>query len=104
MRGSSSGGPVVTDAPDVTLVIACYNEEPILEASVAEIWRVLDVLRDRTEIIFVDDSSRDRTRDVIDRIIAAHPDRLMRKIEHAQNVGRGEIACGDHSRHSNDGR
>lgn len=76
-------------SPDVTLVIACYNEEPILEASVAETLRVLDALRGRTEIIFVDDSSRDRTRAVIDRLIATHPDRLMRKIEHAQNVGRG---------------
>lgn len=74
---------------DLTLVIACYNEEPILEASVAETLRVLDALRWRTEIIFVDDASLDRTRDVIDRIIAAHPDRLMRKIEHARNVGRG---------------
>lgn len=76
-------------APDVTLVIACYNEEPILQASVAETLRVLDALRVVTEIIFVDDASRDRTRDVIDRIIASHPGRIMRKIEHPHNVGRG---------------
>jgi glycosyltransferase involved in cell wall biosynthesis len=81
----------VTDssAPDLTLVIACYNEEPILEASVAETLHVLDALRAQVEIIFVDDSSRDNTRAVIDRIIAANPGRLLRKIEHPQNVGRG---------------
>ena len=78
-----------SSAPDLTLVIACYNEEPILEASVAETLRVLDALRAQVEIIFVDDSSRDNTRAVIDRIIAAHPGRLLRKIEHPQNVGRG---------------
>lgn len=78
-----------TSAPDVTLVVACYNEEPILEASVAETWRVLDGLRSRTELIFVDDKSGDRTRAIIDRIIAAHPDRMMRKIEHERNIGRG---------------
>ena len=76
-------------SPDVTLVIACYNEAPILAASVAETLRVLDAMRAETEIIFVDDASRDSTREIIDRIIAANPHRWMRKIEHAQNVGRG---------------
>jgi glycosyltransferase involved in cell wall biosynthesis len=75
--------------PDVTLVIACYNEEPILEASIAETFRVLDALRAQTEVIFVDDASRDGTRQVIDRIIAAHPQRAIGKIEHPRNVGRG---------------
>jgi glycosyltransferase involved in cell wall biosynthesis len=73
----------------LTLVIACYNEEPILEASIAETLRVIDALRAQTEIIFVDDASRDGTRAVIDRIMAAHPERDLRKIEHPTNVGRG---------------
>lgn len=75
--------------PDLTLVVACYNEEAILEQSVGETLRVLDTLRGGSEIIFVDDASRDRTREVIDRIIAAYPDRVWRKIEHPRNVGRG---------------
>jgi glycosyltransferase AglD len=76
-------------SPDVTLVVACYNEEPILEQSVTETLRVLDALRLSCEIVFVDDASRDRTREAIDRILAAHPERAMRKLEHATNVGRG---------------
>ena len=79
----------MTVTPDYTLVIACYNEEPLLEASMAETLAVLDTLPGTTEIIFVDDASRDRTRAIIDRIMAAHPERLMVKIEHPQNVGRG---------------
>jgi glycosyltransferase involved in cell wall biosynthesis len=75
--------------PDLTLVVACYNEEPILEQSMAETFQVLDLLRMTSEVIFVDDASRDRTRELIDRIIAAHPDRLLRKIEHPRNLGRG---------------
>ncbi len=75
--------------PDLTLVVACYNEEPILEQSVAETLQVLDLLRTSTEIIFVDDASRDRTRELIDRIITANPQRAITKIEHAANVGRG---------------
>jgi glycosyltransferase involved in cell wall biosynthesis len=76
-------------APDLSLVVACFNEEPILEQSVAETLRVLDSLRVTCEIIFVDDASRDRTVAVIDRVMAANPGRALRKIQHRENVGRG---------------
>ena len=64
-----TSGPV-----DFTLVVACYNEEPILEASMAETFRVLDALRwtlrghlrRRPE-------PRQHPAAVIDRIVAAHP-------------------------------
>jgi glycosyltransferase involved in cell wall biosynthesis len=74
---------------DFTLVVACYNEEPILEASMAETFRVLDALRWTSEVVFVDDASRDGTVAIIDRIVAAHPDRALRVIRHPANVGRG---------------
>jgi glycosyltransferase involved in cell wall biosynthesis len=79
-----TSGPV-----DFTLVVACYNEEPILEASMAETFLVLDALRWRSEVIFVDDRSRDGTRAVIERIVAAHPNRMLGAIFHDVNVGRG---------------
>ena len=75
--------------PDLTVVIACYNEEPILEDSLRETFAVIDALRVTSEVIFVDDGSRDRTRDIIDRVIAEHPSRDLRRIFHASNVGRG---------------
>ena len=75
--------------PDFSLVLACYNEEPILERSVREIFRILDALRSTSEIIFVDDASSDRTSRIIDDIIIANPHREIRKIAHSQNVGRG---------------
>jgi len=75
--------------PDFTLVLACYNEERILEASMTETFRVLDALRFTSEVVFVDDKSSDRTVEIIDRIIAAHPDRALEKIVHSANVGRG---------------
>ncbi len=75
--------------PDLSLVIACYNEEPILAASMAEVFSVLDALRWTTEVIFVDDRSRDRTRDVIAAIVAAHPERRIRVLAHDANIGRG---------------
>jgi glycosyltransferase involved in cell wall biosynthesis len=79
-----TSGPV-----DFTLVVACYNEEPILEASMAETFQVLDALRWTSEVVFVDDRSRDGTRAAIERIVAAHPDRMLRAFVHDVNVGRG---------------
>ena len=74
---------------DFSLVVACYNEEPILEASIEETFRVLDALKWSSEIVFVDDKSRDRTLAVIDRIRAAHPTRQISVLAHSENVGRG---------------
>lgn len=71
------------------MVIACYNEEPILETSLEETLRVLDAFRWSFEIVFVDDASQDGTAAVIDRIIGAHPSRRLLKIGHVSNVGRG---------------
>ena len=80
----------MTDAPvDFSLVVACYNEAPILEASMREVFRVLDAFRWTSEMIFVDDKSRDETLAVIDRIVKANPQRALRVIAHPTNVGRG---------------
>jgi glycosyltransferase involved in cell wall biosynthesis len=74
---------------DFSLVVACFNEAPHLEASMQETFRVLDALRWTSEVIFVDDASRDDTLTVIERIVAAHPGRAIRVLRHATNVGRG---------------
>ena len=74
---------------DFSLVVACYNEGPTFEASVDQTLRVLDALNWRSEVIFIDDASRDGTPAAIDRIAAAHPDRRFTVVKHAANVGRG---------------
>jgi len=73
----------------VSLVIACYNEEPILQQSVQQILDVLDHSSFSYEIIFVDDCSKDRTRAIIDDLIARNPTRSLRRIFHVKNQGRG---------------
>jgi len=74
---------------DLTLVLACYNEEPHIEDSVGQIIEVLDPLPWSYEIVFVDDCSRDRSRELIDQLNARYPDHEMRRIFHQRNVGRG---------------
>ena len=53
---------------DLSLVVACYNEEYELVDSVRQVVEILDSARWSWEIIFVDDVSRDRTRELIDRV------------------------------------
>jgi glycosyltransferase AglD len=75
--------------PRLSVVLACYNEAPHLAASFAEIREVLDDFHVPYEILFVDDVSRDRTRDVIADIVKANPDVDTRVLLHEANKGRG---------------
>lgn len=78
---------------DLSLVIACYNEEYELVDSVRQIVDVLDLSRLSYEIIFVDDGSRDRTRELIDQLLIDYRDKNFRKLFHAHNTGRGRTVA-----------
>jgi glycosyltransferase AglD len=73
----------------VSVVLACYNEEQILAPNFEEIRDTLENLGRPYEIIFVDDVSRDRTREIIRSIVAAHPTADLQVILHETNQGRG---------------
>jgi glycosyltransferase involved in cell wall biosynthesis len=79
----------VADAPHLSLVLACYNEAEHLEASFAEIRDSLEQARFPFEIVFVDDVSGDRTREILQAIVARHPRLQLRTILHERNRGRG---------------
>ena len=70
-------------------MLACYNEAEHLERSFAEIKDTLEQARFSFEILFVDDVSRDRTREIIAALLAAHPQLALRTILHERNLGRG---------------
>jgi glycosyltransferase involved in cell wall biosynthesis len=76
---------------DLSLVLPCFREEGILEASVREILRTLEDAGIVHEIILVDDASPDGTASRIEAIIGDHPDDSIRSIFHEENQGRG--AC-----------
>lgn len=79
----------MSDAVDVSLVLACYDEEDLIEESVREIVEVLDRTHYTYELIFVDDCSRDRTRALIDQLMERYPNVRMQKLFHVVNKGRG---------------
>ncbi len=76
---------------ELSIVIACYNERPVLRASVAELIGVLGVTRyhDCYELIFVDDVSKDDTVDIIFELMEQYPQVEMKLIRHEKNTGRG---------------
>ncbi len=74
--------------PYLSLVIACYNEEGHLQASIAEIVETLEQVSWPFEVIFVDDQSQDGTRALLQSIVTARPEQL-KLILHSANRGRG---------------
>jgi glycosyltransferase involved in cell wall biosynthesis len=59
------------DAPQLTVIVACYNLAPFLPACLRSIFR--QPLADRVTVLIVDDGSVDNSRDVARAEIAAHP-------------------------------
>lgn len=76
---------------ELSIVIACYNERPVLRQSVAELIDVMRVTRyhDSYELIFVDDVSKDNTVDIILELMEQYPHVSMKLIRHEKNTGRG---------------
>lgn len=75
---------------DLSLILPCYKDAPHLRASVVEIVRVLESIRCSWEIIFVNDASPDRDREVIRELLAEDSSGRLRFIDHEKNTGRGE--------------
>lgn len=85
--GAAPAAGAEAPAPDLSLAIPCFDEEGHLEESVDALCEVLDATRWSYEIVFVDDCSRDRTREAIARICARRPN--CRAVLHERNKGRG---------------
>ncbi|MBI3932655.1 MAG: glycosyltransferase [Acidobacteria bacterium] len=85
----TAAGAPLGHARMVTVVLACYNEAEILEESFTQIRDTLIELGRPFEIIFVDDVSRDATREIICSLVERHRALDLRVILHDANEGRG---------------
>ncbi|MCA8952006.1 MAG: glycosyltransferase family 2 protein [Planctomycetes bacterium] len=72
---------------DLSVVIACYQEEGHLRESVRQLTEVLDATGRSYELLFLEDKSTDRTAEIIAELVADKPH--WRAVYHQQNVGRG---------------
>jgi glycosyltransferase involved in cell wall biosynthesis len=78
-------------AVDLTIVVACYHEEPHLLRNIVSLHNLLKLVAIRYEVIFVDDASRDGTRLEIHKCLAflGHEGVPCQAAYHDQNQGRG---------------
>ena len=72
--------------PLISLVVPCYNEEPVLEETLRRLEILSTSLREfRLELVFVDDGSRDKTREILTQ--AANRDARIKLVVFARNFG-----------------
>jgi glycosyltransferase involved in cell wall biosynthesis len=74
--------------PRLSYFFPAHNEEANLEGLVDEALATLPTLAGEFEIIVVNDGSKDRTREIADRLAAEHPG-VVRAIHHDVNRGYG---------------
>lgn len=75
---------------DLSLVIACYNEEEHLEHSFAKLMTVVSKKFSSFEIIIVEDKSTDKTLAIIHKLIKKYSSIKITLITHSKNEGRGK--------------
>jgi glycosyltransferase involved in cell wall biosynthesis len=74
--------------PRLSYFFPAHNEEANLEGLVQEALETLPALADEFEIIAVNDGSKDRTREIADRLASEHPG-VVRAVHHEVNRGYG---------------
>jgi glycosyltransferase involved in cell wall biosynthesis len=75
------------DAPEISLVMPCYNEEESLPYSIPQLLRAFERAGYRLQLVAVNNGSRDKTEEVIARFAAQHPEITPVKVE--TNIGFG---------------
>lgn len=73
--------------PELSLVLPIYNEELVLERSLATIVAFAERLGRAFELVCVDDGSRDKSAAILAQ--AARRDGRIRALSHAKNQGKG---------------
>ncbi len=83
-----TAGETAIRVPELSYFFPAHNEEANLEGLVEEALATLPALAERFEIVIVNDGSRDRTPEIADRLVAAHPE-TVRVVHHPTNYGYG---------------
>ena len=73
--------------PGASVVVPCYQEEQAVRETVEQISRVLAEAEFDSEMIFVNDGSRDRTAEILDELANLHP--RLRVFHNHVNCGYG---------------
>lgn len=70
----------------LSIIVPCYNEEAVISESYSRLKKVLDSITDfQTEIIFINDGSKDRTAEMLSTI--ATVDKQVKVLHFSRNFG-----------------
>lgn len=69
----------------VSIIVPCFNEEEVIRESYRRIKNVLNDLPNPSEIIFINDGSRDKTEQILSEIVEA--DSQVKLISFSRNFG-----------------
>ena len=69
----------------LAVIVPCYNEEPVIPESYRRTREALRRFPLRTEILYINDGSSDRTREMLDEIAASDPQ--VKVIHFSRNFG-----------------
>ncbi len=72
----------------LSIVIPAYNEENTI-VSLLDLIRYARIDSIKKEVIIVNDCSKDRTKELVDKYIKENPDLIIRLINHEKNQGKG---------------
>lgn len=86
-RGFRHDQPKITKYPFVTITIPAYNEEKNIRPTMESIIK-LNYPKDKFELIVVNDGSKDRTAEVVQKIIKQNP-HFNIKLINQENTGKG---------------
>jgi dolichol-phosphate mannosyltransferase len=75
----------ITDRPEISVVIPCFNEEENAEAIARAVIVQLESVTDDFEVIFIDNDSSDRTAEIVRAICLRDP--RVRLIVNTRNFG-----------------
>jgi glycosyltransferase involved in cell wall biosynthesis len=89
MTTSTSASTGVSEEIDITVVVACYNEEAFIVDTLNSVTSALRQVGLSYEIIVVDDASRDNSVSKIKEYIKAHPDCPITLKANEKNRGLG---------------
>jgi polyisoprenyl-phosphate glycosyltransferase len=68
-----------------SIIVPLYNEELVIEESYKRLKAVLDSVKERYEIIFVNDGSRDKTRAIVESL--CKKDKAVKLVNFSRNFG-----------------
>jgi len=74
---------------DITFFVACYNEEGGIIGTLETLVSALHEMRITYDIVVVDDASRDRSVELIQAFVAAHPEEPIQLLVNEMNAGVG---------------